>query len=360
MRSLFFWAMATLTCILSLSGPIQAATRYYFHDLGSLAGGTKSEALGINDAGQVVGWSENGDTVRNHRAFLKVPGQPMQDLGALGEGNEFYSEARGINNFGQIVGAAENTHHVYHAFLKNNGQPMQDLGVLGGELGNPSHSEAYAINDFSQVVGGSTLPYNGNLHAFLKNPGQEMQDLGTLGKDLSLAFGINDSGQAVGVCGAFPTAFLKKPGEPMEDLGSLSGGDRSRANGINNAGQVVGWSATANNLIFHAFLKNPGQEMQDLGDLGGGYSEAYAINDAGQIVGVSATSVGSVSSKAVLWEKGVMHDLSNLTVNLPSGVFLYQARAINNKGWIVGQSSNERAFLLTTTTPLPLLLLLDK
>jgi probable HAF family extracellular repeat protein len=120
------------------------------------------------------------------------------------------------------VGAAENTHHVYHAFLKNTGQPMQDLGVLGGEPGNPSHSEAYAINDLSQVVGGSTLPYNGNLHAFLKNPGQEMQDLGTLGKDLSLAFGINDSGQAVGVMRRFPYGFSKeawrtygRPGQPF-------------------------------------------------------------------------------------------------------------------------------------------------
>ena len=66
-----------------------------------MAGGHSSEAYGINNAGQVVG---EGDHDGFTRAFLKDPGQPMQDLGHLGGG---VSHARGINDAGQVVGRSD-------------------------------------------------------------------------------------------------------------------------------------------------------------------------------------------------------------------------------------------------------------
>jgi probable HAF family extracellular repeat protein len=86
----------------------------------------------------------------------------------------------------------------------------------------------------------------------------------------------------------------------MIDLGTLDGGNHSWAQGINDSGQIVGysWTTTEGNPYEHAFLYENGT-MTDLGDLGGNTSFATAINDNGQIVGYSYTNTGELH--AVLW-----------------------------------------------------------
>jgi probable HAF family extracellular repeat protein len=73
------------------------------------------------------------------------------------------------------------------------------------------------------------------------------------------------------------------------NLGTLGGTD-SYGIAVNQAGQVVGESGTADGTT-HAFLYagilGSGGAMVDLGTLGGTESSAYAINDAGQIAGYS-------------------------------------------------------------------------
>ena len=53
----------------------------------------------------------------------------------------------------------------------------------------------------------------------------------------------------------------------ITDLGTL-GGSISYAYGINDSGQVAGWSYLAGNSAWHAFLYD-GTVMKDLGTLGG-------------------------------------------------------------------------------------------
>jgi probable HAF family extracellular repeat protein len=72
-----------------------------------------------------------------------------------------------------------------------------------------------------------------------------MKDLGTLGSSTSWGFGINDSGIIVGQATFSNTyhAFIYSGGK-MKDLNTLitpgSGWTLLSANGINNAGQIVG------------------------------------------------------------------------------------------------------------------------
>ena len=115
-------------------------------DLGTL-GGLNAMATAINDLGEIVGWSEtdSGD----NRAFLYLP-QPnygllegMHDLGAL----EFQSQALDINNRGQIVGGSDG-----RAVLWNNGQ-IYPLDEVMGENGAWEMQIATAINESGQIVG---------------------------------------------------------------------------------------------------------------------------------------------------------------------------------------------------------------
>lgn len=129
------------------------------------------------------------------------------------------------------------------------------------------------------------------------------------------------------------------------DLGSL-GGDFSRAEAINDRGQITGVSETDIEDDFgiaetHAFLWLPEPRdglpagMTDLGTLGGGASSrGLGIGDGPTVVGESDGGVQFVSP--IRWRSGVMEALETD----PGPFFLFgNARAINRRGDIVGSVS---------------------
>ena len=223
-----------------------------------------------------------------------------------------------------------------------------DLGTLGG-----AYASAYDINDAGEVVGYAATSTR-SPHAILWNTlNNTKTDLGTLGGYYSRAYAINNVGQVVGES-AYTTsrgdhhAFLWENGQ-MIDLGTL-GGNNSTANGINKTGQVVGSSETISGSK-HAVLWHHGTKT-DLGTLSGDNdSNAQDINDKGTIVGWSSNTINSncFSSRAAVWKNGTVNDLNNL-IPPNSGWELSAAKAINNRGQIVGNGRHNgaiRAFLLT-------------
>lgn len=299
--------------------------------LGSLFG-ESTVATGINNAGQVVGYSVT--LGGSSRAFITGPdGIGMRELGTLGGGS---NHALDINNSGQVVGYSSTATEYDHAFITGpNGVGMTDLGNGGaGWFAN-------SINDFGQVVltsfGRGTPQYQNNV---ITGPnGMGIILLGTLGGGHSTAYDINNSGQVVGTSqtadGSFH-AFITGPNDMgMTDLGTL-GGSYSLASAINNAGQVIGSSETENGSI-HSFITGPGGTgMTELSP--GRYTAALDINDAGQVVGTNGVHAFITGPNGI----GIT-DLNSL-VDLPEGVILGRAVGINNNGQIIA---------LATTIPEP-------
>jgi probable HAF family extracellular repeat protein len=110
---------------------------------------------------------------------------------------------------------------------------------------------------------------------------------------------------------------------------------------INNHGLIVGFSDlpgdSAASPNYHAFIWTKSAGMTDLGTLpGDALSIAWGINDEGQVVGQSINSSGS--SRAFLWQNGMMTDLNTLVAQGP--LSLVYANDINDSGEIVGGAYN--------------------
>lgn len=242
-------------------------------DLGTLTGGNDAMALGINEAGQVIGISYTNSTpnqVATECSYLTgsagyMPSQDpflwengrMLDLGSLG-GTCGYPTA--MNNQGQVVGASDLPgDQVIHAFLWTKGKPMLDLQKGTGF--DSAFGHAQMINDSGAVVGGAYLKGSTTIDAFLWDG--KMHDLLNL-NGCAYAFWINIQRQVVGNWGqnnCGQGAFLWENGGPMVDLNPLvssnpTGLKVAGAGEINDRGEIAA-AAVDSNSNLHAILLIP-------------------------------------------------------------------------------------------------------
>ena len=210
----------------------------------------------------------------------------------------------------------------------------------------------YGINDAGYLVGKDK--YQG---AIVKTPGGFVGLGPMLGGSQSIATGINSANTIVGFSLATgsltPTACYWPYSNGSYSMAtSLFGITNSKAFAINNLGQAVGTAVISGAI--HAVLKSPGEDWQDMGNLGNSHAYAYDINDSGWVVGHTSSNV-----TAFLWTpREGMQDLNNLVVNLPAGVHLNYAFAINKRGEIAGYTNNS-VFKLTPIVNPPFSLLLS-
>jgi probable HAF family extracellular repeat protein len=137
-------------------------------DLGSLGGtgqGNGILAYDVNNQGQVVGYSDLKGNANFH-SFLWTRATGMQDLGTLtGDVN---SLAIGINNAGDVVGVSLDAMFNPRAFLRQGGV-MMDLNSLIPAHYPLSLLTACSINSSGQIVG-FAVTSNGTMHGYVATP----------------------------------------------------------------------------------------------------------------------------------------------------------------------------------------------
>lgn len=341
-----------------------------------------SGAYGMNDAGDVVGWSYYyaGDGSVSALLFLYRDGRLIR-LGQLppdgtipGLGWSSYGYA--INDSGTVVGTSAaqpayfpNYPFSWHAGVMTNlFQTLPSCSYQSAGFPFSCRGNALDINSRGDIVGSAfvadpTFTRLALQGAFVFRNGV-FTDLGTLPEyHDSTATAINDHGEIAGTAGVSfvgmsccgdepPTlvgghAFVHTHGA-MTDLGTL-GGAYSGANDISENGKVVGFADLSGGER-HAFLWSPDGGMHDLGTLGGNFSEATAVNRNGSIVvGNSTTATGEM--RGFVYARGKMVDLNDLIA--PQIGTVFDVRDINSSGQIAGRMAfidgKRNAVLLTPT-----------
>jgi probable HAF family extracellular repeat protein len=244
-------------------------------NLGILPGYQQSNAYSINNKGQIVGLSTNygpGWASYSHACIFYATGGSPTDLGALGS-NVPYSEAMSINDQGQIVGwAGHGTDRIACLFDATGAGNNIDLGGLGG-----NYSLAYSNND-GQIVGVATNS-SGYSRACIFDPtggGANIALETVVGFDNAGAWFINNHAQIVGSAwnsSGNSHAWLFNPmtGDMM-DLNTLidpaSNWVLTNATCISNNGWIVGDGINPDGET-HAFLLTPEPATVVMMGLGG-------------------------------------------------------------------------------------------
>jgi probable HAF family extracellular repeat protein len=251
-----------------------------------------SAAAGVNAAGDIVGITTDSIGVQIPTLWPADGSAPL-DLGSV-DGDYIGPSADAINTAGDIVGMADNGIGQGPTLWPAGGGAPRNLGSLPGTL-----SLVHGMNDAGDVVGESSLADGTAARATvwpLSGPPRELPSLG----QQSAAFAINSAGTIVGWSyfsgGATKATIWPAGGGPPVDLGSPPGATWCDAQGINDAGDVVGSCQGGAGVPAGAILWPADGSPPRYLETSGGY--ATAINNAGDVVGSIRVGTGD---HAALW-----------------------------------------------------------
>jgi uncharacterized membrane protein len=241
------------------------------------------------------------------------------------------SEATGINNFGQIVGAYDlnppEAGHVLegaHSFLYN--QAMMTFSSIDFPASGVTSTTAIKINDSGDVAGVYRLGGPGN--GFLLGGGtySTVNFPGGVGTH---ANGINNAGNIVGqykdTSGGPHHGFLDGGGSFTTI--DVAGASDTFASAINTSGDIVGAYAISGSVF--GFL-DKGGNFSTIAFPGATGTEVYGINDHDDIVGVYKD------------QNGVLHGFEAVPVPEPSAFVLLVAALVATIAWQCQRSVTSR------------------
>lgn len=313
-------------------------------DLGCISDG-QCFSQAMNESGQVAGYGDAPNGMSQHGFVWN--GNEIVHIVPLNYPNGGNCWAYGINDFGDVVGYSSNGGLSIHAFLWD-GEQMNDLGAP--EWATVDYSRAQDVNNNGCVVGfAGGVPYD--LRGFIKHDGI-WDKIPTFGGNESRAYAVNDLNDVVGWTrnkdGKF-RAFAIPNGNLnyMTDIGDLGGG-AAEAFDVNNNRIITGQSKV-DDTYFHAFTWSQDGGMIDLGTLGGNESYAWSINDNDVVVGKSQIPEEN-GTHGFIYMDGVMYDVNDfITPDLD--ITIVNVRDINSSGQLAAVAEfpdgTKRPYLLT-------------
>lgn len=322
--------------MLLFCGALRAAPVYTATPLGIVQGFSLPVPRDVNNAGQAVSslLGISGDRIALWDAI-----NGYQILGTLPGG--VTANGYGLNNAGQVTGYSHFPPASQHAIVWDPVGGMRSIGTLPGK----TVATGLAINDLGQVTGYSG--FSRSEEAFVWDSVNGMQGLGFLpGQTYSQGTGINNLGQIAGFSGT--NAFVWDQLTGMHDLGvvvALPSGSGIPLQ-INDSGRVGGTAYVAGSL--QAFIWDPVSGLRFIGSLPGYTSSALSdLNNSGMAVGNSSTGLAT-PLRPYVWDGSAMYDLNNQI--LSPGWNLFSVSAISDTGLIFGEgflNGNLQPVLLT-------------
>ncbi|HEX2940462.1 MAG TPA: hypothetical protein VHO91_05385 [Rhodopila sp.] len=282
---------------------------YYQFTTITYPGDTFTQALGINNAGEIVGF--HGQTT-NQAYSLTLPASftPLVIPGAT------MSQAVGINSSGQIVGFYVDAGGVTHGYILKNG------AVTTQDEAGTKFNQLLGLNDTGEYAGYSSLDPTGATlqlaytYSAITNQYTQLDDAA---HNLALPTNVNSQATSVDNAGDvvgfyMPTSstsdgFLLTPGSKTAVSLSFPGSTFTQALGINNKGQIAGFYMDSKG-VSHGFILSNG--IWTSVDAPGATSTTInGINDAGQIAGFDTTSSGATQGFEVNVPVAAMSDSSS-------------------------------------------------
>ena len=320
-RHIFSASLIGLLFLAPIGTSAQAdGPRYVIEDLGTIDGFVPT-ITGMNDSGQISGYVGIGNGI--NRA-VRYSGGAWSYLPGLESTN---SAAMAINVHGDVAGYEE----IAGTMLSFRYSEGLGVSTVIPAVQNGGYAIATAMNGNGDIVGYGNV--DNATRSWIARPGADPVLLPTLGGNFAYACGMNDEGQITGWSATaenFQHAFRIESDGSIADLGSLDGNEGSSAACAIDADGSVGGRSTAG-LNTHAFVVAAGA-FSDLDTFGSSYSQVNAIAN-----GVSAGLYYAAdnSQRAMVHTADGSTDLNDRIA--PGSLwFLNEALAVNARGQIVG------------------------